>query len=205
MPDALVLLRASVANGLSPTLTPTDSLDTATELTFPPLPPHTHSQTSIALSTLTRFMKDNAAVDLRSIYFAWQQRETTITEYIASAQALGVTHLGFIERLDLVTFVDGGPEESDHIRPLPHSAASASLASASALAGASSSSAPLQPTKPSHASQQQAGKVRPTDPRLLEIYAGERVITNRNVMLRGIKPTVPCFPPPFEKSVYQAK
>ncbi|KAF8244819.1 CDC73-domain-containing protein [Wilcoxina mikolae CBS 423.85] len=179
-PDALLLLRASVANGLSPSLSPTDSLDTATELSFSPLPPLTHAPTSIPLSTLTRFIKDNAAVDLRSIFFAWQQRETTITEYIASAQLLGVTHLGFIERLELVTFVDGGPEESDHIRPLPRGAPVAVVQQQH-----------QQPAKQQQQqqSQQLAAKVRATDPRLLEIYAGERVVTNRNVMLRGIKPT----------------
>jgi parafibromin len=186
-PDALLLLRACAASKLVPTLTPTDSLDTASELTFPPLPPLTTTPVSIPLSTLTRFIKDNAAVDLRSIFFAWQERETTITEYIASAQALGVTHLGFIERLELVTFVDGGPEESDHIRPLPKGGA------ATAQQARTSSTHPHQQQQQQHhqqTAQTLQGKVRATDPRLLEIYAGERVVTNRNIMLRGIKPTV---------------
>jgi parafibromin len=186
-PDALLLLRASVSSNNPPTLTPTDSLDTASELLFPALPPLTSAPVAIPLSTLTRFIKDNAAVDLRSIYFAWQERETTITEYIASAQALGVTHLGFIERLELVTFVEGGQEESDHIRPLPSQPPSSQLKLvSSAAAPAPNAAAPVQrqPTP------QLVGKVRTTDPRLLEIYAGERVVVNRNVMLRGIKPTV---------------
>jgi parafibromin len=186
-PDALLLLRASVASNNPPTLTPTDSLDTASELLFPALPPLTSAPVAIPLSTLTRFIKDNAAVDLRSIYFAWQERETTITEYIASAQALGVTHLGFIERLELVTFVEGGQEESDHIRPLPSQPPSSQLklvSSAAAPAPSAAAPAQRQPTP------QLVGKVRTTDPRLLEIYAGERVVVNRNVMLRGIKPTV---------------
>ncbi|KAA8904880.1 RNA pol II accessory factor, Cdc73 family-domain-containing protein [Sphaerosporella brunnea] len=176
-PDALLLLRASVANKLPPILAPTDSLDTASELAFPPLPPLTSAPAVIPLSTLTRFIKDNAAVDLRSIFFAWQERESTITEYIASAQQLGVTHLGFIERLELVTFVEGGQEESDHIRPM----------AANFLA--SKSGQQLQMQQAAMQSQQLAGKVRQTDPRLLEIYAGERVVLNRDVMLRGIKPT----------------
>lgn len=178
-PDALILLRASVSNNVSPRLSPTDSLDTATELVFPPLPPHTSAPVSIPLSTLTRFIKDNAAVDLRSIFFAWQQRESTITEYLANAQALGVTHLAFVERLELVTYVEGGQEESGHIRPLPQNQ------EATPALSANSKSVP-------GTGQQLQAKVRATDPRLLEIYAGERVITNHNVMLRGIKPTVGC-------------
>jgi parafibromin len=188
IPDALLLLRASVASNIPPTLTPTDSLDTASELLFSPLPPLTSTAVAIPLSTLTRFIKDSAAVDLRSIFFAWQERDTPITEYIASAQALGVTHLGFIERLELVTFVEGGQEESDHIRPLPNTTATAAAATTLPL-----QPAPLKPAAPAPQRQptpQLAGKVRSTDPRLAEIYAAERVVLNRNVMLRGIKPTV---------------
>jgi len=185
-PDALLLLRASVAASADPLLTPTTSLDTASELTFPGLPPLSTTPTTIPLSTLTRFIKDSAAVDLRSIYFAWLQRETTITEYIASAQAMGVTHLGFIERLELVTYVEGGQEESDHILSLPKAGGGEVKRGGE---GEQRTGGTGEREKIGVAAALQ-GKVRYTDPRLLEIYAGERVVTNRNIMLRGIKPTV---------------
>ncbi|CCX16307.1 RNA pol II accessory factor, Cdc73 family-domain-containing protein [Pyronema domesticum] len=173
-PDSLLLLRASVLANDPPSLTPTESLDTAHSLLFPPLPPQYPAATTIPLNTLTRFIKDNAAVDLRSIYFAWQQREATITEYLANAQSLGVTHLGFMERLELVTYLEGGQEEGEGcIRPIEKTQASTAAGSA----GASKAQTSL------------VGKVRQTDPRLTDIYNAERVIMNRNVMLRGIKPT----------------
>ena len=207
LPDALLLLRASVAAATEPSLTPTASLDTATALTFPALPPLSTAPTTIPLSTLTRFVKDGSAVDLRSIYSAWLQRETTIAEYIASAQAMGVTNLGFFERLELVTYIDGGQEESDHILPLPKvgglgvgiggGGGGGGGSGGSGIGGADVKRAGDDPRSGAvgdvgKLGSQNAllGKVRNTDPRLLDIYAAERVVTNRNVMLRGIKPTV---------------
>ena len=195
-PDALLLLRECVAASLPVGLMPTDSLDTATELSFPPAPPLTTSAVAIPLSTLTRFIKDSNAVDLRSIYFAWQERDTPITDYIASAQALGVTHLAFIERLELVTYLEGGQEESDHIRPLPATSAPVPSGDANAVAASTSTAASTKTPSSSQvaAATSLAGKVRQTDPRLMDIYSYERVLNNRNIMLRGIKATVPLSP-----------
>jgi parafibromin len=213
-PDVLLLLRACVASSLPIYLSPTDSLDTATELSFPPVPSLTSAPIAIPLSTLTRFIKDANAVDLRSVYFAWKQRDTPITEYIASAQALGVTHLGFIERLELVTYLEGGQEESDHIRPLRSGGAGGSAPGGAAgdfgdgdgsigqdgsvVGGGIGSNGALGAKMSSFGGAGSGsllvGKVRQTDPRLLEIYSYERVVTNRNIMLRGNKPTVCYFP-----------
>lgn len=166
-PDALLLLRASVSASLPPSLTPTDSLSTAESLTFPPLPPLTTTPTTLPLNTPTRFIKDTTPVDLRSIFFAWQQRDTPITQYIESASLQNVTHLSFTERLQLVMYVETADEEAASIQPLP-----------------SSSTGP-QPPKPLPT----PSAPKQTDPRLLEIYAYERTLQNRNTLLRGIKQT----------------
>lgn len=209
--DPLALLRLSIATSTPPSLSHTPnppdpgsttpiSLDSASHLLF------THPTVqSFLLSAATRFHKtDCTPVDLRSIFFAWLHREDTIPDYISKAQSLGdgtVTNLAFLERLELVTWLEGGQEESEFIKPLPPAAAPSATTGAQQQHGgivsshgrggggggggggghAGSSAAVL------------AGKVRATDPRLLEIYSYERVITNRNTLLRGIKPTV-CAP-----------
>ncbi|CUS07285.1 unnamed protein product [Tuber aestivum] len=182
--DPLSLLRLSISQSPPPSLSHTPNpppqevtLASASYLIFP--------SAAFPLWTKTRFHKSSGeSVDLRSIYFAWLHREDTIPDYITKAQNLGdgvVTNLAFLERLELVTWLEGGQEESDFIKPLASAAASASASTdahaASAVAKIGGSSTAL------------AGKVRVTDPRLLEIYSYERVLSNRNTFLRGIKPT----------------
>ncbi|RMJ20508.1 hypothetical protein PHISP_08622, partial [Aspergillus sp. HF37] len=86
---------------------------------------------SVPLNTPTRFVSTatDAAVDLRSIFFAWQKKDVAIPEYIASAQELNealkaaaqanesrpeekVVNLVFVERLDLITWLEGASDES---------------------------------------------------------------------------------------------
>lgn len=76
----------------------------------------------------------------------------------------------FVERIELVLYVEGGDENPDHIRPIVVTTAPA-----------------VQKTvqKPTTTTQ----RVHTADPRLEEIYAMERTIVNHNSMLRGIKPT----------------
>lgn len=200
--DALLLLRQSIANESPVIPTTTEdassaasvdlSLATATYLQFSyPI------QTSIALTTATRFISSDQPVDLRSIYFAWLKREVAIPEYNASALALNadlageggaggkVQNLAFVERLDLITWLEGASEESEYIKPLASDTSSAA-ASAQVASGATGGIAPI----PSGA----AGRMGKTiDPRLAEIYNGERRMGDRNSILRGIKPTV-CEP-----------
>jgi parafibromin len=192
--DPLLLLRQSIAND-SPCIPSTTedaasgevSLATATFLHFP------RSQVSVPLTAPTRFISSSKPVDLRSIYFAWLKRETAIPEYNAEALALNtelggeggaggeVQNLAFVERLDLITWLEGASEESEHIKPLAADASRAA-ASAEAVSGA----AGLAPV-PSGAAGRQA---KALDPRLAEIYNGERRMGDRNSVLRGIKPTV---------------
>lgn len=196
--DALVLLRQSIASDSAIIPTTSDdpssstsvdlSLATATYLHFT-----SPTQTAVLLTTPTRFVSSDKPVDLRSIYFAWLRREATVPEYNAQLQALNaelsatggaggsVQNLAFVERLDLITWLEGASEESEYIKPLASDTSSAA-ASAQVASGVAGGIAPV----PSGT----AGKGKTIDPRLAEIYNGERRTGDRNSVLRGIKPTV---------------
>lgn len=198
--DALVLLRQSISSS-SPIIpsasadasSPEVPLSQATHLRFP-----SQNDVAIPLSTATRFVSNDKPRDLRSIYFAWLNREVAIPEYNASATKLNeelaaagvegkVQNLGFIERLDLITWLEGVGEESDYIKPLAGDGDSAvSGAATAAKAGAVSS-----------ATQARSGRGT-LDPRLAGIYSGERKMGDRNTVLRGIKPTVCSHQPARE-------
>jgi parafibromin len=195
--DPLLLLRQSIASESPCVPTKTEdassassvdlSLATATYLQFP------SASISIPLTTPTRFISSNKPVDLRSIYFAWLKRETAIPEYNASALSLNaelaaeggaggeVQNLAFVERLDLITWLEGASEESEYIKPLASDTSSAA-ASAQVAAGVKGGIAPV-----TSAGGRQGKSI---DPRLAEIYNGERRMGDRNSVLRGIKPTV---------------
>lgn len=204
--DPLTSLRSSIAsnNPPTPTTSPdpptpettTTDLGAATHLHFPTPEPH-----SFSLDTPTRFISSDKPVDLRSIYFAWQQKDSEIRDYIASAQQLNdsvggtdgagaaskVQNLVFVERLDLITWLEGASDESEYIKGLTTDGSAARSAQlASGAAGGVS-------TVPSGAAGGKSG--RQIDPRLQEIYNLERKMGDRNSILRGIKPTArPTLP-----------
>ena len=197
--DPLFLLRQSIASESPCIPTTTEdasssssvdlSLATAAFLLF-----SSPVQVSLPLTTPTRFISSEKPVNLRSIYFAWQQRELAIPEYNASASALNtqlaaaggaggeVQNLAFVERLDLITWLEGASEESEYIKPLASDTANA-VASAQVASGAVGGIAPVT----SGAGGRQGKTI---DPRLAEIYSGERRMGDRNSVLSGIKPTV---------------
>ncbi|GCB18732.1 cell division control protein 73 [Aspergillus awamori] len=222
--DPLLSLRRAIAAGNLPTPTTssdlsdqnaTDDLAKATHLYFQhPLPQ------TIPLTTPTRFVSSSSdsAVDLRSIFFAWQKKDVAIPEYIASAQELNeslkqkerkegeeeekVQNLVFVERLDLLTWLEGASDESEYIKPLEGAAAAAAAAAsaaaqaqasaniASGAAGGVSAVPSGAPGGGAAAAQTQQGRAaKVIDPRLQEIYNGERKMGDRNSVLRGIKPT----------------
>lgn len=219
--DPLLSLRRAIANESLPT--PTTSAEPPTpETTTTDLAKATHLHfqhpipQSIALVTPTRFVSasTDSAVDLRSIFFAWQKKDVAIPEYIASAQELNealnekegdekVLNLVFVERLDLITWLEGASEESEYIKPLEGAAAAAvadadaaaaaaAAAKAGAAPGAAAGAAPaaVAPTAPAAAT----GGKKEIDPSLQVVYNGERKLGDRNSVLRGIKPTVRPFP-----------
>ncbi|MCJ1466238.1 accessory factor associated with RNA polymerase II [Pseudocyphellaria aurata] len=196
--DPLLSLRRSIASNRPPIPTaspaptpPSDAIENlavATHLQFAD-PEHI----SFPLDTLTRFISSDKPVDLRSIYFAWQKKDVAIPDYIASAQKLneelyGTTGVGsrvqnlvFVERLDLITWLEGASEESEYIKALESDVAAARSAQVASGAAGGISAAP------SSTAGARAGKT--IDPRLREIYNGERRMGDRNSVLRGIKPT----------------
>ncbi|CAO1603728.1 accessory factor associated with RNA polymerase II [Xanthoria calcicola] len=193
-PDPLLRLRQSIAANEAPVTTkspdpasdPTENLAVATHLQF------SNPHYSYPLDTPTRFISSDKPVDLRSIWFAWQKKDVAIPDYIASAQELNeelagkdsaskVQNLVFVERLDLITWLEGASEESEYIKGLE------SDASATRSAQVASGAAGGVSTIPSGAAGVRGG--RTVDPRLQEIYNGERRMGDRNSVLRGIKPT----------------
>lgn len=196
--DALLLLRQSIASDSpvipssseEPTSASPGDLSLATakylQFSFP-------TQVSVPLTAPTRFSSSDQPVDLRSIYFAWLKREVAIPEYNASALALNadlqaeggaggkVQNLAFVERLDLITWLEGASEDSEYIKPLAPDTANASV-SAQVASGAAGGIAPV--------TSGAGARNRTVDPRLQEIYNGERRMGDRNSVLRGIKPTV---------------
>jgi parafibromin len=199
--DPLYCLRESIiSNALilpstssnTPTDTPEDlSLALATCLHFT-----TPIAQSFELSTETRFISREKPVDLRSIYFAWLKKDVAIPEYIASAQKLNgelsaadgvggeVRNLVFVERLDLITWLEGASDESEYIKPLETDASAVQAAGSAAVASGAAGGIATIPS----ASTNLRG--RNIDPRLAEIYNGERKMGDRNTVLRGIKPMV---------------
>jgi parafibromin len=217
--DPLLALRRAIAAGSLPTPTTTSDLsdDNATEdlakathLYFRQPIPQT-----IPLTASTRFVSasSDSAVDLRSIFFAWQKKDVAIPEYIASAQELNeslkqkerkegepeekVQNLVFVERLDLITWLEGASDESEYIKPLEGAAAAApSAAPADASAAIAPGAAGAVSAVSGGAQTAQGGRApKAIDPRLQEIYNGERKMGDRNSVLRGIRPTVSSAPP----------
>lgn len=206
-PDALLLLRTSLAAGRSPQLTTssdpaeaatntTDSFAQATHLYFSYPSPQ-----CIPLTTITRFTSttpDTAEVDLRSVWFAWIQKDVTISEYINSAQELDkqlpagqkIRNLVFVERIELISWLEGASDESDYIKASEGAPGTEGAASKAAdIAGGAG--VPVQGGTGATSTQQVGGRpVRVIDARLQSIYNGERNMSDHNSILRGIKPTV---------------
>ncbi|KAI6086165.1 CDC73-domain-containing protein [Hypoxylon rubiginosum] len=190
--DPLLLLRQSIASGSAILPTASDDaaavevpLSQATHLTF-----STPSRISLPIDTQTRFASNDTPVDLRSIYFAWLKREVAIPEYNASASQLNdelgdkgqVRKFAFVERLDLITWLEGASEESEYIKPLAGDKDGSTSTAAAALASKGAAAPAIG------AKLGRSGKGA-LDPRLAVIYNSERKMGDRNSVLRGIKPT----------------
>lgn len=205
--DALQLLRASIAASKPPVLTTssdpttaeasqTDSFVEATSLYFSHPTP-----LCIPLDQKTRFTStnpDTVQVDLRSIFFAWLQKDVAVPEYIALAAELDkqlpegqkVRNLIFVERLDLITWLEGASEESEYIKPIEGATALGDAANRAAdVAGGAA--VPTVGGAGVGVTQTVGGRpVKTIDARLQAIYNGERRLGDHNTALRGIKPTV---------------
>jgi parafibromin len=188
-PDPLLLLRNAVTAGKEPVpvsseATPSPDvqpvpLAQATHLYFPNEP----NVAPIPLNSPTRFLSSGSPVDLRSILFAYHSRELQVQPYIAATQQLNeelkaaggaggsVQNLIFVEKVDLISWLEGG-DSSEFIQPLEGEAAKAADAAGRDLASSRADGA---------AKGLRAGEIESW---------GERRLSDRNIILRGIKPTV---------------
>lgn len=200
--DPLLRLRQAIASdgpivptkSADPARTPDSgiSLADATQLLFTE-----PTRQTFGLDIPTRFKSSDKPVDLRSIYFAWQKKDVAIPDYIASAQKLNeelsaqgaaggnVHNLVFVERLDLITWLEGASEESEYIQPLASDSAEAAAQAAGSTLSASGATGGIAPV-PSGPGGRPGKSV---DPRLAETYRLERRMGDRNTLLRGIRPT----------------
>ena len=116
MADALSLLKQEVDAERAPILlvndTPTDKVSAATNVKL--------GDAVLELSTATRLMRDNAPLDLRTILFAWINRELGAAEYIQACQEAGLTNLSFVEKNELMSFLSGSSTSltSSNIAPM---------------------------------------------------------------------------------------
>ena len=191
--DALLLLRASIYLKKPPLLTksaspskPEDVTEDIVEATYLEFNHNGHQTLPLDLST--RFEINESPINLRSIYFALQNKDANISEYISSVQKLSqqltragkesLVNLPFTAKLDLNTWLDQSSEESEHIKPL---AAEEQARQTAAAIGAAAGVPSIQTAG--------AAATRQLDPRLREIYNGERKMGDRNTVLHGIKHT----------------
>ena len=194
--DPLYNLRLSIKASATPILstsaepTPTDYIDDlarATHITFNV----DNAHRTFDLTSDTRFAPDSKPVDLRSCYFAWVNKDASVTDYFAAVTTLNeelpggaggsVQNLTFAQKIELIAWLSGETESSDSIAPIDSGAATAAAGDAAAIAGGKG--VPVDRNMKST----QGGMV---DARLLQIYDGERSMGDHNTILRGNKPIV---------------
>ncbi|KAK9472375.1 RNA pol II accessory factor, Cdc73 family-domain-containing protein [Dipodascopsis tothii] len=112
---------------------------------------------------------DGCRVDLRAIYFCWQCRDANVAEYISLCGEKDVLNLTFLERADLLTWLEGAAERSEYIQDGAADGAAAPAATAAAAPAAERTAITV-------------------DPRLARVYARERTLVDHNTVLRGQKP-----------------
>ncbi|KAF1983350.1 CDC73-domain-containing protein [Aulographum hederae CBS 113979] len=197
--DPLINLRQSIAAGKLPFLSTTADPSSAAEaesniakakyLIF-----HLNNEhRTFPLTTPTRFVRKDGPVDLRTILFAYREKDTTISGFVAATQTLNeelaaeeqdlIKPLSFPEKTDLVSFLEGKSDSSEYVKPLAHEEASAQATNSAGIAAGATGGVATVP------SGTLAKTEKSVDPRLLQIYAGERKTGDRNSVLRGIRPT----------------
>ena len=203
--DSLICLKRTISLNQVPVLTasaditdPETNLALATHVFFSFPNNESHA---FLLTADTRFTSSDNPVDLRSIIWAWQKKDAPIAEYISSTAHLNdelaaspknsnakVIQLSFVERLALISWLEGATDECEYIKPLASEAAAQQAGAAADIAAGAAGGAAAVSTAPGT----KAPGVKTVDPRLAKIYQGERRMGDRNTILRGVKPTVSC-------------
>ncbi|CAI6337475.1 unnamed protein product [Periconia digitata] len=192
--DPLYNFRLTITSNNTPILTntpdPTTSSDTvlslanATHISFN----NESSHKNYSLTMPTRFAPNSKPIDLRSIYFAWTNKDAQITDYHAAVQELNeelpsgaggsVQNLSLAQRLELFSWLSGETEVAESIAPVD---------GGSAGSGAAGDAAAIARGDVSGTTGTGGGKAG-GDARLLQIYDGERKMGDHNTILRGSKP-----------------
>jgi hypothetical protein len=200
--DSLYNFRLSIKENTVPILA--TSADPAPTDTVTDLAQATHisfnvedSHRTFSLTSPTRFAPDNKPIDLRSCYFAWVNKDASVTDYFAAVQTVNeelpsgaggsVQNLTFAQKIELIAWLSGDTESSDSITAIDSTALSAAAGDAAAIAGGKG--VPLDSN-----SKRTGGKMM--DARLLQIYDGERRMGDHNTVLRGTKNVVRPLPLP---------
>lgn len=197
--DPLLNLRFAITSNSKSVLTSSSDPPTPEDSTGISKASYIHFSTpqgyrSFSLDTSTRFTALDQAIDLRSIYFAWLNKDVSVQDYLAAITSLNeelskpdgaggsVLNLPFGERFELLQWLQGEQEDSDYIQPLEEKAAAAQATGATDIASGVTGSIDVV--------MAEAKGLSGVDARLVEIYKGERGIGDRNSVLRGGKPTV---------------
>lgn len=193
--DPLYNLRLSIKASGTPILT--TSADPTPADTVSDLALATHvsfnlsdgAHRTFSLSAPTRFAPDDKPVDLRSCYFAWLNKDSSVTDYFGAVQTLNeelpggaggsVQNLTFAQKIELVAWLSGETESSDSIAAIDSGALSSAAGTAAAIAGGRG--------VPVDRNIQSIGGGQTVDARLLQIYDGERRMGDHNSALRGTK------------------
>ncbi|KAH7120957.1 RNA pol II accessory factor, Cdc73 family-domain-containing protein [Dendryphion nanum] len=194
--DALYNLRLCTTSNITPILSTTDNPtsggDTVTDLSLAThiFFPHKDSKKAFPLSEPTRFAAGDAPVTLRSVFFAWQNKDASLPDYITKVQALNedlpagaggsVQNLSFAQKIELIAWLGGETESIESIRPLEGAGLGTDAEHSAAIASGKTGVA-IDKGGP--------GGKKAEEARLLVIYEGERKMGDHNTVLRGTKPT----------------
>ncbi|KAL1296846.1 hypothetical protein AAFC00_004469 [Neodothiora populina] len=177
------------------------STDGPSHIALPCSTPTRFISTSTTSSSKAEETSDNSTasaggLDLLSVFWCWQNKDKGVGEYIAATQALNsarqeatlspVTNLVFAEKLDLVNWLAGdvGEAESEFIRPLGDTEETRRLAGEAAelAKGGEAGDVPMGGVERDGGDGDKADRMR-------VIYRQERILGDRNTVLRGIKQT----------------
>lgn len=114
--DPLSLLQKSIVAKVPPELlldngNSTSEIDLARSVKL-------SGNTTLPLSSTTRYVKDSSPIDLKTVLFAYFNRDLPSADYIQACSAKSITHLTFVEKNELLSFLDGNTSESANITPL---------------------------------------------------------------------------------------
>ena len=199
--DPLCNLRLSVTSGTAPILstspdtpsaaTTVSSLAHATHFTFNA---DEHHKT-FALTEPTRMLVNDQPSDLRSVYFAWQNKDSAILEYnnalfnineeLPSGAGGAVQSIPLALRSSLMAYLTGESEVEDCIKPLEGAGLSIDAEKSAAIASGKTGGV---------AHDTGGDSQKRVDERLMVIYDGERKMGDHNTVLRGSRPVVGSAP-----------